>query len=287
VFLFTDAGGVGLNLQSGSLVVNMDIPWNPAILEQRIGRVHRMGQDRMVRVVNFVSRASIEERILDLLRFKKSLFAGVLDEDGADVVMVGEVGMEKFIQSVEEALAPLTTPDPEQERQERIEAKADEQAAELKERAEGGPPAIAGAGVEAMVDAAAGDGSRVGSEIGSGAVSGNTAGPGNSCTVDAGTRFGTEGAAGNAAESLNTLLLSGAHFLMNLSRAISLPPGSADEAAGTDGSDGDPVQKALRGVVGRDEATGNTYLKIPLPEAETMNRIVSGLGQLLAGLINR
>ena len=112
VFLSTDAGGVGLNLQSGSLVVNVDIPWNPAGLEQRIGRVHRMGQDRTVRVVNFVSRASIEERILDLLRFKKSLFAGALDEDGADVVMVGEAGMEKFIRSVEEAVAPLATPVP-------------------------------------------------------------------------------------------------------------------------------------------------------------------------------
>jgi SNF2 family DNA or RNA helicase len=80
VFLSTDAGGVGLNLQSGSVVINMDIPWNPAILEQRIGRVHRLGQRRQVRVVNFVTKASIEERILDLLRFKNSLFAGALDE---------------------------------------------------------------------------------------------------------------------------------------------------------------------------------------------------------------
>ena len=44
VFLSTDAGSVGLNLQSASLVVNLDIPWNPAVLEQRIGRVHRHGQ---------------------------------------------------------------------------------------------------------------------------------------------------------------------------------------------------------------------------------------------------
>jgi len=76
VFLSTDAGGVGLNLQSGSVVINMDIPWNPAVLEQRIGRVHRLGQRKTVRVINFITSASIEERILDLLKFKKSLFAG-------------------------------------------------------------------------------------------------------------------------------------------------------------------------------------------------------------------
>lgn len=72
VFLSTDAGGVGLNLQSGSTVINMDIPWNPAVLEQRIGRVHRLGQQKTVRVINFVTVSSIEERMLDLLKFKKS-----------------------------------------------------------------------------------------------------------------------------------------------------------------------------------------------------------------------
>jgi SNF2 family DNA or RNA helicase len=69
VFLSTDAGGVGLNLQSGSVVINMDIPWNPAVLEQRIGRVHRLGQSRTVRIINFVTSSSIEERILELLIF--------------------------------------------------------------------------------------------------------------------------------------------------------------------------------------------------------------------------
>ncbi|MDO8720891.1 MAG: DEAD/DEAH box helicase, partial [Syntrophales bacterium] len=298
VFLSTDAGGVGLNLQSGSVVVNMDIPWNPAVLEQRIGRVHRMGQDRTVRVVNFVSRASIEERILDLLRFKKSLFAGALDEDGADVVMVGEAGMEKLIRSVEEAVAPLATPDSELERQERIEAVADEQAAELKECAEDGPPAIAGAGVEAEVGAAAGTGhgipagdvSRVGTATVIGAVSENVAGTGTGVAVDAGTRFESGGGAGDAAETLNHLLIGGAQFLMSLSKAIAQSAGVQDDNDAGDGSSANAapsVQKALQGMLGRDEATGKTYLKIPMPEAEAMNRIVSGLGQLLSGFMNR
>ena len=57
----------------------MDLPWNPAVLEQRIGRVHRLGQTRSVQVVNFVAKGTIEEGMLRVLAFKKSLFAGVLD----------------------------------------------------------------------------------------------------------------------------------------------------------------------------------------------------------------
>jgi len=78
VFLSTDAGGVGLNLQNASAVINMDLPWNPAVLEQRIGRIHRLGQHKPVRVVNFVAQGTIEHGMLELLSFKQSLFDGVL-----------------------------------------------------------------------------------------------------------------------------------------------------------------------------------------------------------------
>jgi superfamily II DNA or RNA helicase len=100
VFLSTDAGGVGLNLQhAASIVVNMDLPWNPAVLEQRIGRVHRLGQSRSVQVVNFVAEDTIEERMLSLLAFKKSLFAGVLD-GGQSEVFLGGSRLAKFMESV-------------------------------------------------------------------------------------------------------------------------------------------------------------------------------------------
>jgi superfamily II DNA/RNA helicase len=128
VFLSTDAGGVGLNLQSGSVVINMDIPWNPAVLEQRIGRVHRMGQKRNVRVVNFISKDSIEERILDLLRFKSSLCTGALDADGADVVMVGQSQLQRFMESVEAATDDLPVQDNEQLRQ--VQAEEEREAEE-------------------------------------------------------------------------------------------------------------------------------------------------------------
>ncbi|MCK4748296.1 MAG: DEAD/DEAH box helicase, partial [Bacteroidales bacterium] len=70
VFLSTDAGGTGLNLQSASCMVNLDIPWNPAVLEQRIGRIHRMGQKRKVSVINMVSVGTIEHRMTEVLKFK-------------------------------------------------------------------------------------------------------------------------------------------------------------------------------------------------------------------------
>ncbi len=63
VFLSTDAGGVGLNLQAASAVINFEPPWNPARLEQRIGRVHRLGQTHPVQVVHLLTKDSIELRV--------------------------------------------------------------------------------------------------------------------------------------------------------------------------------------------------------------------------------
>ncbi len=107
LFLSTDAGGVGLNLQhAAAVVVNMDLPWNPAVLEQRIGRVHRMGQSRGVQVLNFVGQGSIEEGMLSVLAFKKSLFAGVLDGGESEVFLQG-TRLSKFMESVEQVAGAM------------------------------------------------------------------------------------------------------------------------------------------------------------------------------------
>jgi hypothetical protein len=106
-FLSTDAGGVGLNLQHASMVVNMDLPWNPAVLEQRIGRVHRLGQKMPVRVVNFVSQGTIEESMLGVLSFKKSLFAGALD-GGEKEVFMGGTRLNRFMKGVEEVTGSIS-----------------------------------------------------------------------------------------------------------------------------------------------------------------------------------
>jgi SNF2 family DNA or RNA helicase len=235
VFLSTDAGGVGLNLQSGSVVINMDIPWNPAVLEQRIGRVHRMGQKRGVRVINFISRGSIEERILDLLRFKKSLFAGALDGEGGDVVMVGPSQLERFMESVEEATDKLPRLDPEAERQERLE-EARELEAENAESV-----------------------------------------PGEQETPVVGATTGGQGAV-----ALHDLLRSGTQFLMDLSKAVTPPVADGDTER-----DGEPRFNAIGSLIERDETTGKSCLKIPLPAPEALTQIVSGLGQLLAGILQQ
>src|SRR5262250_2065257 len=67
LFLSTDSGSVGLNLQVASAVVNIDLPWNPAKLEQRIARAWRKHQTRSVSVINLVSEKTIEQRMLETL----------------------------------------------------------------------------------------------------------------------------------------------------------------------------------------------------------------------------
>jgi hypothetical protein len=100
VFLSTDAGSTGLNLQHASTLVNMDLPWNPAILEQRIARIHRMGQTRPVQIVNFVAKGTIEEGMLSVLAFKRSLSAGILDGASGEISLGGS-RLNRFMKDVE------------------------------------------------------------------------------------------------------------------------------------------------------------------------------------------
>ncbi|OGV36119.1 MAG: hypothetical protein A3E88_07100 [Legionellales bacterium RIFCSPHIGHO2_12_FULL_35_11] len=78
LFLSTDSGSVGLNLQVANVVINMDLPWNPAKLEQRIARAWRKNQMRPVQVINLITENSIEHRMLYLLEEKQRLADGVL-----------------------------------------------------------------------------------------------------------------------------------------------------------------------------------------------------------------
>ena len=86
VFLSTDAGGTGLNLQAADCVVNFELPWNPAKLNQRIGRVSRIGQkSQCINVVNFICKGTVEEKIFASIQLKTELFKGVF-EGGEDIV---------------------------------------------------------------------------------------------------------------------------------------------------------------------------------------------------------
>ena len=104
VFLSTDAGGVGLNLQVASAVVNFEPPWNPARLEQRIGRVHRLGQAHPVQVIHLLTEKTIEERVWETLELKKSLFAGVFDSPTAEISFA-KLGRKSVLQAVKEIFA--------------------------------------------------------------------------------------------------------------------------------------------------------------------------------------
>ncbi|MEJ2208554.1 MAG: SNF2-related protein, partial [Anaerolineae bacterium] len=104
VFLSSDAGGVGLNLQAASLVINLDLPWNPAVLEQRIARAHRHGQPRPVQVVNLIAQGTIEERILDTLAAKQNVFASIFGADEAPAEIRFEDTGQELLKTLDEML---------------------------------------------------------------------------------------------------------------------------------------------------------------------------------------
>ncbi len=81
LFLTTNAGSTGLNLQAANTVVNIDLPWNPAVLDQRIARAHRMGQSRPVQVFILVTEGTLEESLLATLMTKRDLALAALDAD--------------------------------------------------------------------------------------------------------------------------------------------------------------------------------------------------------------
>lgn len=205
LFLSTDAGGVGLNLQHANVVVNMDLPWNPAVLEQRIGRVHRLGQTRPVQVINFVAEGTIEQGMLSTLAFKKSLFAGILD-GGEKEVFLGESRLKRFMATVEKVTSdiPRTPPQAEPEKDE--------------------PTSIDRTPTASPVE-----------------------------------------------DPLSGLLQNGLALLEQLTAASR----SSNGAHKHNGQSRSPVETTT------DEQTGQTFLKIPLPDPEVLNQAFSAINTLM------
>lgn len=111
VFISTDAGSTGLNLQVASILINLDLPWNPAVLEQRIARIYRLGQQNPVQILNLVSKESIEEGMIGKLKFKTSMFEGVLD-GGDDMVFINEDKFKKFMDDIDVVVRETPEPAP-------------------------------------------------------------------------------------------------------------------------------------------------------------------------------
>ena len=133
VMLCSESGGVGLNLQNASVVINCDLPWNPARLEQRIARAWRKHQTRNVTVINLVSEKTIEHRMLSTLESKKGLAEGVLDREGDLKRVKFKGGQQTFLKRIRQVMeAPL----PAKMERKREEAQPVDRSAAFAERSE-------------------------------------------------------------------------------------------------------------------------------------------------------
>lgn len=270
VFLSTDAGGVGLNLQSASLMVNLDIPWNPAILEQRVGRIHRMGQTENVTVVNMVSAESIEQRMLGILEFKSSMAQGVLDPDGDDTIFMSESKFKKFMENVETLTgegwqappAGVTDTAPDDAEAEDFEQppapsapQPDTQTPET-DSFPGDDDTPAEAPSTALPQTSAGRETQ-------------SAGPGEGRERSAAVAGANPRPAAAAPATPQELVQTGVSFFSGLAQTLSSP---------------EKTRELVQSIVATDAETGQTYLKIPVESATAVENAVRLLGGLLAGM---
>lgn len=113
VFLSSQAGGSGLNLQVADTVINFEVPWNPATRNQRIGRIDRLGQlHKHLTVIDFITVESIEVRIASGLGLKQDLFDGVLSpESTTDFVDFSKAGRSQFLKDLEAMIGDFISED--------------------------------------------------------------------------------------------------------------------------------------------------------------------------------
>lgn len=240
-FLATDAGGVGLNLQHANVVVNMDLPWNPAVLEQRVGRVYRLGQTQPVSVVNYISRGTIEEGMLGVLQFKKNVFAGVLDGGETNVFMGGSK-LKRFMETVDKISGSITEALPE----EAAETEGDR-------------------GVKSHPDETSGD------SLHTPAVISDPSHP---------SQFGASGAKGSGSNGSGESTSSG--FPDPLTSLLNTGLTLLQQLASTSGSHGGGHSGRPQGIrVDRDAQTGESFLRLQLPEPEVLDGVLSAVSKLL------
>ena len=262
VFLSTDAGGVGLNLQhAASTIINMDLPWNPAVLEQRIGRVHRLGQAHGVNVVNFVAEGTIEQRMLSLLAFKKSLFAGVLD-GGDSEVFLGGTRLSKFMESVE---AVTRTSDAEAPPASVPEALSRRRRTQSGSTAESGADAAASRSSHAPAPA-------VERQVAAATLD-TTGAPAGSSAPERLTGKSESGATPGPAQSPWALLLQSG---LELAQALSAASNGSTAAA--------PTSSAMPSWVEKDARTGRQYLRLPLPDPGAVQALATALSKLMESI---
>jgi superfamily II DNA/RNA helicase len=305
VFVSTDAGGVGLNLQNASLMVNLDMPWNPAILEQRVGRIYRMGQTENVTVINMVATETIEHRMLGVLEFKGEMARGVLDPEGDDTIFMTESKFRRFMENIEtiagaptqedeqtsaatekedvqavmaEEIADVETPMPTETPQKQAETGSKQR--ESLEKEEKMPSNPQNNEVEPQnTEGVKANPNALENGVNSDEIKPKEATPKPSFEGDDDVSTPTpsrerapssglsNGSPSHAAGSPQALVQTGMNFLSGLMETLNSP---------------EKTQQLVQSVVKKDEATGKTYLNIPIENTDVVENALKMLGGLFA-----
>ena len=262
VFLTTDAGSTGLNLQAAATIINIDLPWNPAVLEQRIGRIYRLGQQNNIQVINLVAPHSIEEDMVGKLRFKTSMFEGVLD-GGEDSVFVEQNKFAKMMEAVSEMVDESSakqstegteddaTISIEEEEEKKVTPKKDE---EIEQKTE--QETNRNFDNEFLEDSEIQDNSSETSATPN-APAETSEQP---STVASSTMAKKE-------RKPQDLVAQGVSFLSGLAETLKSP---------------EETQRLVDSIVEKDETTGETSIKIPVESKETVANLLGLIGKLFA-----
>lgn len=252
VFLSTDAGSTGLNLQAASVLINLDLPWNPAILEQRIARIYRIGQKKNIQVINLVASQTIEERMLSTLNFKSSLFEGILD-NGEDTIFLEDSKFDKIMESIQVMADPSEVADgiradgsnmDVNDKEEKVEKTIHQEADTEQSDSESELTELPGEEAEALQEESKDKTEEEPKD-----------------KIEKELSVSTE-------KSPEQLVQQGFSFLSGLARTLSSP---------------EATQKLVDSIVEEDKETGQTTLRIPVSDKESVIGIFNLFGKLLAG----
>ena len=256
VFLSTDAGSTGLNLQAAATIVNIDLPWNPAVLEQRIGRIYRLGQQNNIQVINLVAPDSIEADMVGKLRFKASMFEGVLD-GGEDSVFVEKNKFAKMM----EVVGDMVKEDTSARSSEEADLDATISIGDEEEKRVGHGSEAVGFIKDDMHGGIGLEGSFGDSIEPADAVEKS---PSATCVHESAQAFHS---APPKPAKPQELVAQGVSFLSGLAETLKSP---------------EATQQLVDSIVHKDEATGETSIKIPVESKEVVANLLGLVGKLFA-----
>ena len=244
VFLSTDAGSTGLNLQAAATIINIDLPWNPAVLEQRIGRIYRLGQQNNIQVINLVAPHSIEESMVGKLRFKTSMFEGVLD-DGEDSVFISDDKFTKMMETVSGMVE-----------------EEEEAASSVTESGD-----VSDASTISVDEEEKNEGDRDAESSNEIAVYTTENYPKATADTEKTETVPSERTVSHRASQPKELVAQGVSFLSGLAETLKSPEATA---------------QLVDSIVEKDEQTGETTIKIPVESKEIVSNLLNLIGKLFA-----